>query len=62
MEMLALAAGAAVGLFGLLLLVRPRVSREWRHPLGRPLPSAAVRALGLLLVAAGALTLWQVLG
>jgi hypothetical protein len=61
MEMLALAAGAAVGLFGLLLLVRPRVSRAWRHPLGRPLPSAAVRGLGLLLVAAGALTLWQVL-
>ena len=60
MNALAIAAGAAVGLFGLLLLVRPRVSREWRHPLGQPLPLWAMRGVGLLLVAAGALTLYQV--
>ena len=62
MRALALLAGAAVGLFGLLLLVRPAVSREWRHPLGQPLPGWAIRATGLLLVAAGVVTLWVVAG
>ena len=60
MNALAILAGAAIGLFGLLLLVRPQVSRDWRHPLGQPLPGWAVRAVGLLLVAAGGLTLYQV--
>jgi uncharacterized protein YjeT (DUF2065 family) len=59
MHALAILAGALVALFGLLLLVRPQVSREWRHPLGQPLPHWAMRAAGLLLVAAGAVTLYQ---
>ena len=60
MSALAILAGAAVGLFGLLLLVRPQVSRDWRHPLGQPLPQWAVRGVGLLLAAAGALNLYEV--
>ena len=56
MRLLALVAGAAFGLFGLLLLVRPSVSRDWRHPLGQPLPGWAIRATGLLLAASGVMT------
>jgi type VI protein secretion system component VasF len=53
MTIIPLVAGAAVGLFGLLMLVMPRMSREWRHPLGQPLPLWVIRLLGLLLAVAG---------
>ena len=62
MNALAILAAAAVGLFGLLLIVRPQVSREWRHPQGQPMPGWAIRCVGLLLVVAAALTINQVAG
>jgi len=62
MRLLPLLIGAAIALFGLALLARPSISREWRHPLGQPLPAYAVRFVGALLVAAGGMTLWLSLG
>ncbi|MDB5670139.1 MAG: hypothetical protein JWO25_1098 [Alphaproteobacteria bacterium] len=61
MTIVPLLAGAAVGLFGLAMLLYPRMSREWRHPLGQPLPQLAIRLVGLLLAIAGAMICWQVL-
>ena len=54
MPIIPIVAGAFSALVGLVLIVRPQISHPWRHPEGQPLPHWTVRAVGLLLLGAGA--------